>query len=58
MVIVSTCIQFHPDSFDFVLDTVNPGYRWLDLNADGTLKTGVSRVKNKRYAVDFSGIGY
>ena len=54
----STCIQFHPDSFDFALDTANPGYRWFDLYADGTFKTGVSRVKNKRYAVDFSGIGY
>jgi len=54
----STCIQFHPDSFDFALDSANPGYRWFDLYADGSFSTGVSRVKNKRYAVDFSGIGY
>jgi len=54
----STCIQFHPDSFDFALDSVNPGYRWFNLHADGTVETGVSRVRNKKYAVDFSGIGY
>lgn len=54
----STCIQFHPASYDFALDTLNPGYRWLDLNADGTVLTGIRRVEGKRYEVDFSGIGY
>lgn len=54
----STCIQFHPSSEEFALDRRNPGYRWLELHSDGTLKTGVHRVRNKRYSVDFSGIGY
>lgn len=54
----STCIQFHPTSEDFALDHRNPGYRWIELHQDGTLVTGVNRVRNKRYAVDFSGIGY
>ncbi|HEY0960744.1 MAG TPA: 3',5'-cyclic-AMP phosphodiesterase [Pseudomonadales bacterium] len=54
----STCIQFHPDSADFRLDTCNPGYRWLELAHDGVLRTGVKRVANKTYQVDFSGIGY
>jgi Icc protein len=54
----STCVQFHPTSFDFALDHQNPGYRWLDLSADGSFATGVNRVESKRYAVDFSGIGY
>jgi Icc protein len=54
----STCIQFHPTNEDFALDHRNPGYRWLELHADGTLTTGVNRVRNKRYTVDFSGIGY
>ncbi|MES2607036.1 MAG: 3',5'-cyclic-AMP phosphodiesterase [Pseudomonadota bacterium] len=54
----STCIQFHPTSEDFALDHRNPGYRWLELHDDGSLRTGVNRVRNKRYAVDFSGIGY
>ena len=54
----STCIQFHPTSEDFALDHRNPGYRWLELHDDGSVRTGVNRVRNKRYSVDFSGIGY
>lgn len=54
----STCVQFHPSSHDFALDALNPGYRWLDLHADGTLETGINRVEGKRYDIDFSGIGY
>jgi Icc protein len=54
----STSVQFHPTSFDFALDRQNPGYRWVDLYPDGRFETGVRRVENKSYAVDFSGIGY
>jgi len=54
----STCIQFHPSSFDFALDHLNPGYRWLDLNQDGTINTGIRRVTGKQYNIDFAGIGY
>jgi Icc protein len=54
----STCIQFHPVSNDFKLDTCNPGYRWLELREDGELRTGIERVSGKSYPVDFSGIGY
>lgn len=54
----STCIQFHPTSHDFKLDTCNPGYRWLELGADGAFNTGIKRVPDKVYKLDFSGIGY
>jgi 3',5'-cyclic-AMP phosphodiesterase len=54
----STCIQFHPEHDQFTLDALNPGYRWLDLFADGGFNTGVKRVEDKRYQVDFSGVGY
>ena len=54
----STCIQFHPSKNEFALDQCNPGYRWLELFNDGVIKTGVKRVNNKRYQVDFSSIGY
>lgn len=54
----STCIQFHPDSHDFRLDTLNPGYRWLELAEDGSYRTGIERVTGKEYAVDHTGIGY
>jgi len=37
----STCAQFRPGSDDFALDDRPPGYRWLDLGADGSLSTEV-----------------
>lgn len=37
----STCTQFLPNSDDFVLDARSPGYRWLDLGANGTIETEV-----------------
>lgn len=37
----STCIQFKPDCDDFTLDDLPPGYRWLELHADGRIDTGV-----------------
>jgi 3',5'-cyclic-AMP phosphodiesterase len=40
----ATCIQFHPTSQAFALDDRPPGYRWIDLRADGTLATGVRRL--------------
>jgi Icc protein len=40
----STCIQFLPGSEDFALDTATPGYRWLELHADGSIDTGVERI--------------
>jgi Icc protein len=54
----STCIQFHPASNEFKLDTCNPGYRWLELGSDGELRTGIKRVVGKSYQLDFAGIGY
>ena len=36
----SSCIQFAPASDDFKVDDVAPGYRWLDLLADGRIETG------------------
>jgi Icc protein len=54
----STCVQFHPVSNEFKLDDCNPGYRWLELFDNGEMRTGIRRVPDKRYPVDFSGIGY
>lgn len=54
----STCIQFAPGSVDFKVDTTAPGYRWLRLQADGHLETGVSRVEGFVFEVDYGGEGY
>jgi Icc protein len=40
----STCAQFEPGRTDFGLDDNPPGYRWLELAPDGSLRTGVEWV--------------
>jgi Icc protein len=40
----STCIQFAPGAEVFTLDAAGPGYRWLTLNGDGGMDTGVMRL--------------
>ncbi|HEY7884844.1 MAG TPA: 3',5'-cyclic-AMP phosphodiesterase [Cellvibrionaceae bacterium] len=54
----STCVQFKPNSDDFAVDIRMPGYRWLDLYPDGRLQTGVSRVRDKTYMIDYRSAGY
>ncbi|WP_236207323.1 3',5'-cyclic-AMP phosphodiesterase [Pseudomonas tohonis] len=54
----STCVQFAPGSEEFQVDTEAPGYRWLRLQADGVLETGVSRVTGIDFEVDYSVKGY
>jgi 3',5'-cyclic-AMP phosphodiesterase len=54
----STCVQFKPQSEDFALDTLAPGYRWFDLYDDGSIKSSVSRVANFHLTVDHSATGY
>lgn len=58
MSVPSTCVQFKPLSADFAVDDTAPGYRWLDLHADGGIDTGVSRVAGIKFEVDFSVKGY
>lgn len=53
----STCIQFKPNSDDFALDSLKPGYRWFDLYSDGRLETGVSRV-SVDLQIDMTSKGY
>jgi Icc protein len=54
----STCVQFKPECDDFTVDTSMPGYRWFDLYPDGRLETGVSRVTDKDYRIDYRSAGY
>lgn len=54
----STCIQFAPNSTGFKLDECAPGYRWLDLYADGRIDSDISRLKNINLHVDYSSQGY
>ncbi|VAW77923.1 3',5'-cyclic-nucleotide phosphodiesterase [hydrothermal vent metagenome] len=54
----STCLQFLPDSEDFAVDEIPPGYRWLELYPDGSLKTGVKRLADIPGHIDLSARGY
>ena len=54
----STCVQFAPGSAGFKADSTAPGYRWLELYGDGTLRTGVSRVQDVSFTVDLDSGGY
>ena len=40
----STCVQFAPGADEFALHAAAPGYRWLTLNADGSIDTDVMRL--------------
>ena len=44
----STCSQFHPGSEFFALDDNPPGYRRLELRADGSIHTEVQWVRTDR----------
>ncbi|MBF7730200.1 3',5'-cyclic-AMP phosphodiesterase [Pseudomonas sp. N040] len=54
----STCVQFAPGSEEFQVDHEAPGYRWLRLFADGQLETGVSRVRDIDFEIDYTIKGY
>ncbi len=54
----STCVQFKPNSEDFGLDDLNPGYRWLRLLPGGNIETGVERVTDRTFNVDRDSRGY
>jgi 3',5'-cyclic-AMP phosphodiesterase len=54
----STCVQFKAGCKKFTVDTLMPGYRWFQLNPDGSFSTGVNRVTDKSYVIDYKSAGY
>ncbi len=54
----STCVQFKPQSDDFALDTVSPGWRELTLHANGEITTQVQRLASGSFLPDFTSSGY
>jgi Icc protein len=54
----STCIQFMPNSSDFAVDMISPGYRWLLLQPDGRIDTGVERLDEIPGTIDQTASGY
>ena len=54
----STCIQFTPESNHFALDGLQPGYRLLELKADGSICSKVYRVDGDRFSPENEVSGY
>lgn len=54
----STCVQFKPNSDDFALDDVAPGYRYLCLKATGEIETVVERIDQNAFSVNANATGY
>lgn len=54
----STCFQFKPLQADFALDALPPGYRWIELGADGGIATTMGRGREIPEGLDFSSRGY
>lgn len=54
----SSCFQFKPNSENFSLDDLSPGYRWLRLYEDGTLQSGVERIPEKLTGLQRNNRGY
>ncbi|WP_047679309.1 MULTISPECIES: 3',5'-cyclic-AMP phosphodiesterase [Xenorhabdus] len=58
----STCVQFKPHCTNFMLDTVAPGWRYLELSVTGEgeakLQTQLHRLKNNAFCPDLDSDGY
>ncbi len=54
----STCVQFKCKSDDFGVDAVPPGYRYIELHSDGTIKSEVLRTDRIAVGLELSSAGY
>jgi 3',5'-cyclic-AMP phosphodiesterase len=50
----STCFQFVAGSERFSVDATPPGWRWLELRADGTLRSQIGRATGFAVTLDLS----
>lgn len=54
----STCVQFVAGQDDFAIDACPPGYRWLNLLANGEIETGLGLLPEIPSGLDLASIGY
>lgn len=54
----STCIQFKPDCNQFTLDTLQPGWRELELHPDGRITSQVQRIQQATFLPNMQEEGY
>ncbi len=53
----STCVQFKPNSLQFAVDEMQPGFRLLELYPDGRVQTRVERVAFE-HQMNYAATGY
>jgi Icc protein len=54
----STCFQFKPESRAFSLDTAAPGYRRMNLSAEGRIESAVTRLSEPLSGLQMDTPGY
>ncbi|WMQ74539.1 MAG: 3',5'-cyclic adenosine monophosphate phosphodiesterase CpdA [Sodalis sp.] len=54
----STCVQFKPHCTNFTIDTLGPGWRYLDLLPGGAVQTEVRRLDGTEYLPNSDYGGY
>ncbi|NRA60754.1 MAG: 3',5'-cyclic-AMP phosphodiesterase [Psychrobium sp.] len=54
----STSVQFSPSVDEFTIDEKQPGFRFLELLANGQIKTKVHRVADNKFNPVFDPVGY
>lgn len=54
----STCVQFKAGTADFGVDPVPPGYRWIELDPDGEIRSAVCRTDKVAGGLELSSAGY
>lgn len=54
----STCVQFTPKVNEFSVDNAQPGFRYMELLANGTIKTKIHRVSDNKFIPIFDNAGY
>ncbi|NJK35737.1 MAG: 3',5'-cyclic-AMP phosphodiesterase [Oscillatoriales cyanobacterium SM2_2_1] len=58
LVAPSTCVQFKPLTDQFQVDVQAPGFRMIDLWADGTVETTIYRVGSNLFQPNLAACGY
>ncbi|MCU7797626.1 MAG: 3',5'-cyclic-AMP phosphodiesterase, partial [Candidatus Thiodiazotropha sp. (ex Myrtea spinifera)] len=54
----STCVQFIAGQDDFGIDACPPGYRWLTLQQNGDIETGLGLLPEIPSGLDLASMGY
>ncbi|WP_241622628.1 3',5'-cyclic-AMP phosphodiesterase [Rosenbergiella australiborealis] len=54
----STCVQFRPQCTGFTIDSLSPGWRWLELHPNGEISTRVERLSDTQFQPDLHSEGY